>query len=124
LELGSDSQDGNEFPRPIATIMSLNRMEQRLFDHLRSRPEERSHWMEKVRTISRAEADEHAASRRIEQELWSYQVERSGAVAEFREAAAREGLQRTSLRNLAELLLRLWTEPRPKQAPGISRPED
>jgi hypothetical protein len=33
----------------------------------------------------------------------------------FKEMAAIEGIQRTSMKNLAELLMRLWTEPRPKK---------
>jgi hypothetical protein len=41
-------------------------------------------------------------------------VERSAVVSPFRDQAGREGLPRTSMRNLADYLLRLWTEPRPK----------
>ncbi len=52
---------------------------------------------------------------RLEPELWRYYVERSEVVALFKEAVRHEGLGRTSMRNLAELLIRLWTEPRPKK---------
>ena len=50
----------------------------------------------------------------LEKELWNYYVERS-AVARLSEAVQIEGLQRTSMKNLAELLMRLWMEPRPKE---------
>ena len=33
----------------------------------------------------------------------------------FKDAARHEGLQRTSMKNLAEHLLRLWVAPRPKK---------
>ncbi len=95
--------------------MSLNRSEQRIFDYLSTQPEERQFWVGKVQKIARDEIDDFAVARRLEPELWSYYVERSGMVPKLREAAAREGLQRTSMRNLAELLIRLWTTPRPKQ---------
>jgi hypothetical protein len=45
-------------------------------------------------------------------------LERSGVVPAFREAIAHEGAQRTSMKNLAELALRLWVEPKPKKNPA------
>jgi hypothetical protein len=36
----------------------------------------------------------------------------------FKSAARLEGIQRTSMKNLAELLLRLWTEPKPRKKSG------
>jgi hypothetical protein len=95
--------------------VSLNRSEQRIFDYLSAQPDERQFWIGKVQKIARAEVDDFAAALRLEPELWSYYVERSSVVAHFREAAAREGLNRTSMRNLAELLIRLWSPPRTKQ---------
>lgn len=96
--------------------VSLNRSEQILFDYLTQHPEERHFWQQKVRDTAQQAADDHAAALRLEAELWAYQVERSGVVEPFRSNAAREGLARTSMRNLAEYLLRLWTAPRPKRA--------
>ena len=101
--------------------MSLNRCEQRLFDYLQGQRDERQHWQEKVRSALREFPDEHAASLRLEADLWRYYLERSAVVARFKDAAVHEGLSRTSMRNLAELLLRLWTEPRLK--PKAKRPD-
>jgi hypothetical protein len=98
--------------------MSLNRCEQRIFDYWQGHREERQFWQEKVRGTAKAVADPHAAAARLEGELWRYYVERSAVAAPFREAARAEGVRRTSMKNLAELLLRLWTEPRPKQKPA------
>lgn len=95
--------------------MSLNRSEQRVFDYLQSQPEERRHWMDKVAGAVRSERDEAQAVLRLEAELWRYYMERSENVPSFREAARREGPGRVSMKNLAELLIRLWTEPRPKK---------
>ncbi len=95
--------------------MSLNRSEQRIYDYWERFPDERHFWREKVRAAAAKEADAHAAAFRLESELWRYYVERSEVAEPFREAARREGLARTSMRNLAELILRLWTEPRPRK---------
>lgn len=95
--------------------MSLNRFEQRTFDYLQSHPEERQHWQQKVQSVLKAAGDDHVAVVRLEPELWRYYVERSAVASPFKEAARHEGLQRTSMKNLAELLMRLWTDPRPKR---------
>jgi hypothetical protein len=97
--------------------MSLNRCEQRMFDYWAKHRDERQFWQEKVRATAKLAADDHAAAARLEPELWRYYLERSGVAAEFREAARHEGIQRTSMKNLAEFILRLWTEPRPKKKP-------
>ena len=98
--------------------MSLNRSEQRVFDYLQRHQDERHYWQGKFQQIVRNAVDERLAIDFLEAELWRYYVERSSAVRSFREAAAAEGLARTSMKNLAELLLRLWIEPRPKKKPG------
>ncbi len=95
--------------------MSLNRSEQRIFDYLSAQPDERQFWVGKVQKIAGTEVDDFAAALRLEPELWSYYVERSSVVPKLREVAAREGLKRTSMRNLAEHLIRLWSVPRPKK---------
>jgi len=94
--------------------MSLNRTEQRMFDYLMGHPDERQHWLGKVQSIAAAVGDPHAAATRLEVELSYYLKERSGVVPKLRDLEPREGVGRTSLRNLAEHLLRLWVAPRPK----------
>ncbi len=95
--------------------MSLNRCEQRIFDYINGHPEERHYWQSKVQTVCRSAGDDHAAAAQLATELWRYYEERSAVVASFKDAARLEGLKRTSMKNLAELLVRLWTEPRPKK---------
>lgn len=95
--------------------MSLNRSEQRVFDYLQSHTDERHYWQDKVRGIAKKADSDHVAAAELAPELWRYYVERSAVVASFKEAARVEGLARTSMKNLAELMLRLWTEPRPKK---------
>lgn len=109
------NQRGN-FP-----AMSLNAAEQMVFDYVQSHPEERHYWVAKVQSTLVRTNDEHVASAELAQDLWSYFEERSAAASPFRELAARQGVRRTSMRNLAEYLLRLWTEPRPKKrnAPSV-----
>jgi hypothetical protein len=97
--------------------VSLNPAEQRIFDYLQSRPDEGRFWREKVRTLALRPEGIEAIATRLERELWGYHQERSATASPFREAAHREGRARTSMRNLSELLLRLWTEPRPKKRP-------
>ena len=99
--------------------MSLNRAEQRLFDYIQGHAEERQYWHDKVQSIARQLGDPHAAAVRIEADLWHYHRERSGIVPELRAAAAREGMARTSMRNLAEYMLRLWAPPPPKKPAPI-----
>ena len=99
--------------------MSLNRCEQRIFDYVQSQADEGHFWKQKVQKMCSSESgDLHEVAVRLEVELWRYYEERSGVVSSFREAARIEGLQRTSMRNLAELLIRLWTEPRPRKKPS------
>lgn len=102
--------------------MSLNRNEQLVYDYLQAQPDERRHWEGVVkREVARA-ADPHAATVSLEGELWRYYVERAGVAEPFRGAARREGLARTSMRNLAELLVRLWAPPAPQPASQTGSP--
>lgn len=94
--------------------MSLNRSEQLVFDYLQQEPEELRYWQDKVRATARREADEHAAAAALARDLWAYFEERAGVAAPFKDFVRHQGLQKTSMRNLAELLLRLWVEPKPK----------
>ncbi len=97
--------------------MSLNRCEQRVFDYLQRHPEERHYWQAKFQSVAKATGDDHIAVAKLEPELWRYYEERSQVTALFKDAVRHEGLQRTSMKNLAELLVRLWVEPRPKKKP-------
>ncbi len=84
-----------------------------MYDYLLKHADEGQHWREKVRaTLARHAGDPHAAAVTLEAELWNYYRERSQVAAPFRDRVRQEGLQRTSMRNLAEYLLRLWTAPR------------
>lgn len=102
--------------------MSLNRSEQVLFDYLEKHREERHHWQEKVRRTFTAAADQHEAAAQLATELWRYYEERSAVAAPFKEIAQREGLKRISMKSLAELLIRLWTEPKPRKKPAEPPP--
>ncbi len=97
--------------------MSLNRNEQMLYDYVLGQVDERHHWQDKVRGIVAQSAEIAAAVSRIDAELWRYYLERSEVTPVFVDAARAYGLKRTSMKNLAELLVRLWTEPRPKKRP-------
>ncbi len=98
--------------------MSLNRCEQRVFDYLQRHQDERHYWQGKFQQIVRDAGDERLAVDFVEPQLWKYYVERSSVVKSFRDAATVEGLARTSMKNLAELLVRLWTEPKSKLKVG------
>ena len=91
--------------------MSLNRNEQMVYDYLHAQPEERRHWEGVVKREAARAADPHAAAFSLEGELWRYYVERASVAEPFRGVARREGIARMSMRNLAELLLRLWAPP-------------
>ena len=71
-------------------------------------------------SVAKAVNSDHEAARRLEEELWAYVVERSAVVNPFRDVAQSEGLPRTSMRNLAEYILRLWTVPRKKPKKALS----
>jgi hypothetical protein len=95
--------------------MSLNRNEQMVYDYLRSQPDERRHWESVIKREAGRAGDSHAAAFTVEGELWRYYVERSDVAEPFRSQVRREGLARTSMRNLAELLIRLWAPPPAKK---------
>jgi hypothetical protein len=97
--------------------MSLNRCEQALFDYVRGHPEERQYLQHKVQTMVSASPEVSTAVARMDSELWRYYVERSAVIPALREALGPAGPRRTSMKNLAELLVRLWTEPKPRNKP-------
>ena len=98
--------------------MSLNRCEQRVFDYLQSHRDERHFWQDKFQTVAKAVNNEHVVVDRLAADLWHYYEERSAVASPFKEAVLSEGLTRTSMKNLAELLLRLWVGSRPKSKPA------
>lgn len=100
---------------PRCAPMSLNRSEQLVSDYIEGHPDEKSFWVEKVRSIANADPDGHVAAARLSDELWSYYEERAAVAEPFKSLAMREGLRRTSMRNLAELWIRLWVAPKPKR---------
>jgi len=95
--------------------MSLNRCEQTIFDYMRGHPDERQYLHDKVRGFVAGSADVSTAVARIDSELWRYYEERSAVIPAFNEILGTAGPRRTSMKNLAELLIRLWTEPRPRK---------
>lgn len=94
--------------------MSLNRCEQLLFDYIEHSPEERQYWLHKVRGTGRVEMSSHRAAEKLDAELWRYFAERASLVPTLREYTRVEGPAKTSMRNLAEYLLRLWVPWQPK----------
>jgi hypothetical protein len=99
--------------------VSLNRSEQILYDYMQSKHEERQFWFGKVQSIAGASLEIPDAVARIDSELWRYYLERSEVVPVFKSAVKAWGTKRTSMKNLAEYLVRLWTEPRPKKSKNL-----
>jgi len=103
--------------------MSLNRSEQMLYDYVQGQSDERHYWQRKVQSIVSETNETLLAVARLDSELWRYYLERSEVAPVFVAAARAYGLKRTSMKNLAEFLIRLWTEPRPKKTgPTESEP--
>jgi hypothetical protein len=93
--------------------MSLNRIEQMLFDYLQRHAEERHFWQAKVHELMQKTENDFAAATALADGLRMYYEERCRVVPLFHEVSAREGLRRISLRNLAEHLMRIWGPIRP-----------
>jgi hypothetical protein len=102
--------------------MSLNRSEQLLYDYIQAAPDERHYWTSKVQAIVKESADTPSSVARIDSELWRYYLERSEVAPVFVAAARAYGTKRVSLKNLAEHLVRMWTEPRPRKAAQLGDP--
>lgn len=88
--------------------MSLNRHEQILFDYLENHPDEKRFWETQVLDVSRRSARVETMASDLNRMFWEYFEERSRHESPFREVAIREGLDRVSMLNLAEYLLRVW----------------
>jgi hypothetical protein len=91
-----------------------------LYDYFQGKPDERQYLKNKVQALVRESHDGPSAVSRIDAELWRYYLERSEVAPDFIAAARAQGTQRTSMKNLAEHLVRAWTEPRPRK----TEPED
>jgi len=95
--------------------MSLNRIEQMLFDYLQRHTEERHFWQAKVRELMQKTESDFVVAADMADRLRIYYEERSRAVPSLHELASQEGLRRISLRNLAEHMMRIWGPVRPAQ---------
>ncbi|MDF9826955.1 hypothetical protein M2447_001040 [Ereboglobus sp. PH5-10] len=90
--------------------MALNQGEQQLLDYIRANPEEKSYWEQKVRSVAAAQPDDYLTAEALGRELRAYLVERARVVRQLEDVST--GM---SMRNLAEYLILIWTEPRPKK---------
>jgi hypothetical protein len=93
--------------------MSLNRVEQVLFEYIQHHAEEGHFWQAKVREVMQKNENDQVAAKGLAEELWRYYEERCRVIPLFHEISAREGHQRISLRNLTEHLMRIWGPIRP-----------
>jgi hypothetical protein len=108
---------GDATVRQVGDV-SLNRVEQQLYDYLQKQPAERQYWTVKVREAAVFFSDRYLAAEKLASELWRYFEERAATVPTLRAGLEAGPLRRTSMRNLAEYLLRLWAnEPRPVPTP-------
>lgn len=98
--------------------MSLNRSAQIIYDYIRSHPDEDRHWREKAGLIATQSPDHHIAASTIVSSLRDYCEERAGSLSQFRDLRQIGGFDRSTLRPLAELLVRLWGPPPKKKKPS------
>jgi hypothetical protein len=102
--------------------MSLNRCEQTFFNYLSQRAEERQYWQEKVRRLAASDDINHYRIMALERDLWANFVERSQIDPGLRLWVQTHGPARTSMRNLAEHLVRLWVPRRPNSGNRVRPP--
>ena len=95
--------------------MSLNRNEQYLFDYIEANKEEGQYWRAKVQSVSIKNIDAHDTATQLEGDLWAYYLERAQGAPKFAAGMPSRDLRRTSMRNLAEYLLRLWVQVKPRK---------
>ncbi|HEY1765116.1 MAG TPA: hypothetical protein VGF85_09340 [Opitutaceae bacterium] len=94
--------------------MSLNRFEQLVYDYVRGHADERQYWQDKVRRIVTQSDSVAQAAARLDGEFWRYFEERSDSIPTFRMMMGVPAPRRVSMVNLAELLIRLWVDPKPR----------
>jgi hypothetical protein len=95
--------------------MSLNRCEHYLFEYIQTHKEEGQYWQGKVHSFTRKNLDIHEMAAELEQGLWAYYLERAGGSPKFAQGMPSKDLKRTSMRNLADHLIRLWVGVVPKK---------
>jgi hypothetical protein len=103
-----------QFPEHVGAV-SLNRSEQILYDYVQGQRDERHYWQTKVQSFVRESMEISAAVARLDSELWRYYLERSEVVPTLVADARAHGVKRTSMKNLAEYLVRIWAPPPPKK---------
>ena len=110
-----------QFPAHVRRV-SLNRTEQMLYAYVLKRPEERQYWREKVRALAAGLDGASGTVSKLDAELWRYYLERSAVEPAFKADIRAYGARKTSMKNLAEYLVRLWTDPKPRptQGPGAA----
>jgi hypothetical protein len=104
--------------------MSLNRCEQTAFDYVKTHPGERQYLQDKVQAIVLGSTEIAKAVTRIDSELWRYYEERSSVVPAFSAALGPGTPRKTSMKNLAELLVRMWVEPNVVKSKSGSQDKD
>lgn len=90
--------------------MALNQIEQRIYDYVRKNPDERHYWEHKVRSVAAAHGDDFTSAAALDIELRAYVVERVRVARQLADVPTG-----TSMRSLAEYLIRMWTDPRPRK---------
>ena len=92
--------------------MSLNRYETLLRNYIDTHPEELRYWHARVLDMASGTRRREDAALRLNGALWEYFEERSRYASPFREIVVAEGMDRISMLNLSEYLLRLWAPPK------------
>ena len=89
-----------------------------LLGYLENHPEEKRYWEGRVREVALRKMSRDQAARELDSMFWDYFEERSRYQSPFREVATHENMQKISMLNLSEYLLRLWAPPsRAKKRP-------
>ena len=91
--------------------MSLNRYESMLLGYLENHPEEMRFWEGRVREVANRKITRVQAALDLNQMFWDYFDERSRFQSPFREVATHENMEKISMLNLSEYLLRMWAPP-------------
>ncbi len=79
-----------------------------LFNYLDSRDDEKAYWRARVNEVARRSDRREVAVLDLNSMLWEYFEERSRFESPFREVVIHEGMEKISMLNLSEYLLRSW----------------
>jgi len=88
--------------------MSLNRYESLLLGYLENHPEEKRYWEGRVREVAGRKVSRSQSAQDLNSMFWDYFEERSRHQSPFREVATHENMQKISMLNLSEYLMRMW----------------